>query len=129
MSRIHQLAHVSALILTLAAPISSADSGATLLQLRHDFGGRSVTRIELRLVANDQEASAYTAPALPILSSNANEISIMNLDQGKDSSDFCDRHRTGCLFIIGTVLWGAVLYSAEKAHTKELPNGLFARSP
>ncbi len=115
----HRLVILGMLIQAFAIP-AAADSGAMLFQLRHDFGDQSVTRIELRVVSEDRTAPIYAVPAVPILSSNADEITIMNLDQGKDSSRFCDRHRSGCLAVVGTVMFGAILYSAEKAHTKEL---------
>ena len=125
----HRLIILGALIQVFAIPAASADSGAMLFQLRHDFGNQHVTRLEFRVVSKDPTAPNYATPALPILSSNSREITIMNLEGGQDSSRFCDRHRSGCLAIIGVVLWGAILYSAEKADTKDAGIVLFARSP
>ena len=125
----HRIVILGVLIQVFAIP-AAADSGAMLFQLRHDFGDQSVTRVELRVISDDHRAPIYATRALPILSSNAEEITIMNLDQGKGSSSFCDRHRSGCLAIVGAVLIGASLYSAEKEHTKDvIANGLLARSP
>ena len=125
----HRLVILGALIQVFAIPAASADAGAMLLQLRHDFGNQSVSRLEFRVVSDDRTAPIYATPALPILSSNTREITIMNLEGRQDSSRFCERHRSGCLAVVGAVMFGAILYSAEKGHTKDLANGVFARSP
>lgn len=51
----HRIVILGVLIQVFATP-AAADSGAMLFQLRHDFGDQSVTRVELRVISDDQRA-------------------------------------------------------------------------
>ncbi|MDH3467306.1 MAG: hypothetical protein OES26_15590 [Gammaproteobacteria bacterium] len=107
-------------LINVFAISAAADSGAMLCQLHHGFGDQSVTRIRNCVISDDEGAPSYAAPALPMLSSNAEELTIMNLSGGEDSSSFCERHSSGCLAIGAAVVTGASLYAVEKEHTKDV---------